>query len=68
MRRRWERRRRLLWVGLLLALVVIVAVLSVVDVGLRMYDQLVSATRERRVKRKLTTFRTSSPTPRISRA
>jgi hypothetical protein len=52
----------------LLALVVIVAVLSVVDAGLRVYDHLVSATRERRTKRKLTTFRTSSLAPRISRA
>jgi hypothetical protein len=68
MRRRWERRRRLVWIGVLLALVVIVAVLSVVDAGLRVYDHLVSATRERRARRKLTTLRTSSLTPRISRA
>jgi len=46
--RRWERRRRLLWAGILLGLVVVVAVLSVVGAGLRVYDQLVSATRDRR--------------------
>ena len=35
MTRRWQRRRRLLWAGLLLGLVVSVAILSVVDAGLR---------------------------------
>jgi hypothetical protein len=45
MTRRRNRRRRLLWAGVLLGLVVIVAVLSVVDAGLRIYDRLVSATR-----------------------
>ena len=51
MTRRGHRRRRLLWAGVLLGLVVIVAVLSVADAGLRIYDQLVSATRDRRSKR-----------------
>ena len=51
MTRHWKRRRRLLWAGLLLCLVVIVAVLSVADAGLRIYDELVSATRDRRSKR-----------------
>lgn len=51
MMRRWERRRRLLWAGLLLGLVMVVAVLSVVDAGLRIYDHLVSATLERRSMR-----------------
>lgn len=51
MTRRRKQRRRLLWAGLLLGLVVIVAVLSVIDAGLRIYDQLVSATRDRRPKR-----------------
>jgi len=46
--RRWERRRRLLWAGVLLGLVVVVGVLSVVDAGLRIYDHLSSATRDRR--------------------
>jgi hypothetical protein len=52
MRRHGERRRRLLWAALLLGLVVIVAVLSVVDGGLRIYDRLVSGTRDRRAKPK----------------
>jgi len=52
MKRRWVRRRRLVWAAVLLGLVVIVAVLSVVDAGLRSYDQLVSATRDRRSKPK----------------
>ena len=51
MTRHWKRRRRLLWAGVLLGLVVIVAVLSVADAGLRIYDDLVSATRDRRSKR-----------------
>ena len=60
MTRRGHRRRRLLWAGVLLGLVVIVAVLSVADAGLRIYDQLVSATRDRRWKRKENTvFRTT---------
>ena len=60
MTRRWKRRRRVLWAGLLLCLVVIVAVLSVVDAGLRIYDQRVSATRDRRSTRKANTvFRTA---------
>ncbi len=50
MTRRRHRRRRLLWAGVLLALVVIVAVLSVVDAGLRIHDHLVSATRGGRSK------------------
>jgi len=50
--RRWKRRRRLLWAGVLLGLVVIVAVLAIVDAGLRFCDHLVSATRDRRWKRK----------------
>jgi hypothetical protein len=37
----------------LLGLVVIVAVLSVADAGLRIYDQLVSATPDRRSKRNM---------------
>ena len=53
MTRRGHRRRRLLWAGVLLGLVVIVAVLSVADAGLRIYDQLVSATRDRRSKRNM---------------
>jgi hypothetical protein len=53
MTRRGHRRRRLLWAGVLLGLVVIVAVLSVADAGLRIYDQLVSATRDRRWKRNM---------------
>jgi Na+-driven multidrug efflux pump len=44
MRRHWERRRRLLWAAVLLGLVMTVAVLSVIDAGLRIYDHLVSAT------------------------
>lgn len=62
MTRRWQRRRRLLWAGRLLGLVVIVAVLSVVDAGLRIHDRLVSTTRARRPKRKTNTntvFRTA---------
>jgi hypothetical protein len=60
MTRRWKRRRRVLWAGLLLCLVAIVAVLSVVDAGLRIYDQRVSATRARRSTRKTNTvFRTA---------
>ena len=60
MTRRWQRRRRLLWAGLLLGLVVSVAILSVVDAGLRIHDQLVSATRGRRSTRKMNTvFRTA---------
>ena len=47
MTRRRHRRRRLLWAGVLLGLVVIVAVLSVVDAGLRVYDYLLSVTRSR---------------------
>jgi hypothetical protein len=39
------------WAGVLLGLVVIVAVLSVADAALRIYDELVSATRDRRSKR-----------------
>ena len=53
MTRRLHRRRRLLWAGVLLGLVVIVAVLSVADATLRIYDQLVSATRDRRSKRNM---------------
>jgi hypothetical protein len=53
MTRRRHRRRRLLWAGVLLALVVIVAVLSVADAALRIYDQLASATRARRSKRNM---------------
>ncbi len=53
MTRRGHRRRRLLWAGVLLGLVVIVAVLSVADAGLRIYDQLVSATRDRRSTRNM---------------
>ncbi len=53
MRRRWERRRRLLWAGVLLCLVVIVAVLSVIDAGLRIYDHLLSATSDRRSRRNI---------------
>ena len=53
MTRRGHRRRRLLWAGVLLGLVVIVAVLSVADAGLRIYDQLVSATRDRRSMRNM---------------
>ena len=53
MTRRGHRRRRLLWAGVLLGLVVIVAVLSVADATLRIYDQLVSATRDRRSKRNM---------------
>ena len=52
MTRHWKRRRRLLWAGLLLCLVVIVAVLSVVDAGLRIYDRVSAATRDRRAKPK----------------
>ena len=52
MRRRWERRRRRLWAGVLLCLVVIVAVLSVVDAGLRICDRLGPA-RDRRSKRNI---------------
>ena len=60
MRRRSERRRRLLWAAVLLALVMSVAVLSVVDAGLRIHDHLVSATRGGRSKRKKNTvFRTA---------
>ena len=60
MTRRWQRRHRLPWAGRLLGLVVIVAVLSVVDAGLRIHDRLVSATRGRRPKRKTNTvFRTA---------
>jgi len=44
MTRRRHRLRRLLWAGLLLRLVVIVAVLSLADAGLRIYDQLVAVT------------------------
>jgi hypothetical protein len=44
MTRRRHRLRRLLWAGLLLGLVVIVAVLSLADAGLRIYDQLVAVT------------------------
>ena len=51
MTRRRHRRRRLLLAGVLLGLVVMVAVLSVTDAALRIYDQLVSATRARRSKR-----------------
>jgi len=51
MTRRRYRRRRLVWAGVLLCLVVIVAVLSVVDAGLRIHDHLVSATRGGRSKR-----------------
>ena len=51
MTRHWNRRRRLLWAGLLLCLVAIVVVLSVVDAGLRIHDHLVSATRGGRSKR-----------------
>ena len=65
-----KRRRRLLWAGVLLGLVVIVAVLSVVDTGLRIYDHLASATHDRRSKRtENTTFRAARlaiPTPRAS--
>ena len=58
--RRWERRRRLLWAGVLLGLVVVVAVLAIVDAGLRLCDHLVSATRDRHWKRKENTvFRTT---------
>ena len=60
MTRRRHRRRRLVWAGVLLGLVVIVAVLSVVDAGLRIHDHLVSATRGGRSKRKKNTvFRTA---------
>ena len=52
MTRRWQRRRRFLWTGVLLALVVTVAVLSVVDAGLRIYDHVYAATRDRRAKPK----------------
>ena len=52
MRRRSERRRRLLWAAVLLALVMSVAVLSVVDAGLRIYDRVSGATRDRRAKPK----------------
>jgi hypothetical protein len=52
MRRHGERRRRLLWAALLLGLVVIVAVLSVVDGGLRLYDHVSGAARDRRAKPK----------------
>jgi len=52
MRRRSERRRRLLWAAVLLALVMSVAVLSVVDAGLRIYDRVSAATRDRRAKPK----------------
>ena len=52
MTRHWKRRRRLLWAGLLLCLVVIVAVLSVADAGLRIYDHVYAATRDRRAKPK----------------
>ena len=48
MRRHWGRRRRLIWAGVLLGVVVIVAVLSVVDAALRAYDRLVAATRDQR--------------------
>ena len=47
MRRHRERRRRLLWAAMLLGLVMLVAVLSVVDAGLRIYDHLVAASRRR---------------------
>ena len=58
--RRWQRRRRLLWAGVLLGLVVLVAVLSVVDAGLRIHDHLVSAARDQRSKRtENTVFRTA---------
>lgn len=50
MRRRVYRRRRLLWAGLLLGLVVIVAVLTVVDAALRIYDHLASTARHPRWK------------------
>ena len=50
MRRHWERRRRLLWAAMLLGLVLAVAVLSVVDGGLRLYDRVSAATRDRRPK------------------
>jgi hypothetical protein len=53
MRRYWERRRLLLWAGLLLGLAMTVAVLSVVDAGLRIYDRLVPASRDRRSKRNI---------------
>ena len=58
--RRWERRRLLLWAGVLLGLVVIIAVLAIVDAGLRFCDHLASATRGRHRKRKVNTvFRTA---------
>ena len=53
MTRRRHRRRRLLWAGVLLGLVVVVAVLSVADAGLRIYDQLATVTRDRRSKRNM---------------
>ena len=52
MTRRGHRRRRLLWAGVLLGLVVIVAVLSFADAGLRIYDRVSAATRDRRAKPK----------------
>jgi hypothetical protein len=56
MTRRWQRRRWLLWAGVLLGLLVIVAVLTVADAGLRIYDQVVSTTGNRRSKRKENTM------------
>ena len=56
MTRRWKRRRRLLWAGVLLGLVVIVAVLSVVDAGLRMHDRARSAVRLRGGRRTASTI------------
>jgi hypothetical protein len=53
MTRRRHRRRRLLWAGVLLGLAVTVAVLSVADGALRIYDHVLSAARDRRAKRKM---------------
>ena len=66
MTRRRHRRRRLLWAGVLLGLVVIVAVLSVADAGLRIYDHVYAATRDRRAKPK--PFGTSPALRRVSPA
>lgn len=61
MTRRRKLRRRLLWAGVLLGLVVVVAVLSVVNAGLWLHDQVRSAARDRRTKRTATTtFRTAA--------
>ena len=57
MTRRRRLRRRLLWAGVLLGLVLVVAGLSLLDAGLWVRDQVVAAGRFRRTNRRERTLR-----------